>query len=125
MAASSRIMSRVWARVSVGVASVRASMVRRARFQVTRRMMHGDEDGGDGVGELETGDMPVFAGVGCAEAEEHGERGPDVGAEVDGVGFEGFASGLARDVVELARAGEVDGDGEQKRDEGPDGEFEG
>ena len=85
----------------------------------------GDEDGGDGVGEFECGDVPVFAGVGGGEAKEDGERGPDVGAEVDGVGFESVAFGLAGDAVELAGAGEVDGDGEEKDDEGPDGEFEG
>ena len=85
----------------------------------------GDDDGGDGVGEFQLRDLPVFAGVGCCEAEEDGEGGPDVGAEVDGVGFEGFAARVGRDAAELARAGEVDGDGQNKRDEGPDGEFEG
>ena len=85
----------------------------------------GDEDGGDGVGELELRDVPVLAGVGGGEAEEDGEGGPDVGAEVDGVGFEGFALGLVGDALEFAGAGEVDGDGEEQRDEGPDGKFEG
>jgi len=85
----------------------------------------GDEDGGDGVGEFERGDVPALAGVGGGEAEDDGERGPDVGAEVNGVGGEGFAFVLAGDVLELARAGEVDGDGEQQDKEGPEGEVEG
>jgi len=85
----------------------------------------GDEDCGDGVGEFELRDVPVFAGVGCREAEEHSERGPDIGTEVDGVGFESFALGLFGDALEFAGSGVVDGDGEKKRDEGPDGEFEG
>ncbi len=71
------------------------------------------------------GDAPVLAGVGCGEAEKNGERRPDVGAEVDGVGFEGFAIGLGGDAMECARAGEVDRDGEEQDDEGPDGELEG
>ena len=100
-------------------------MVRRARLPGDVEDDAGDEDSGDGVGEFERGDLPVLAGVGCGEAEEDGERGPDVGAEVDGVGFEGFASGLVGDAVEFAGAGEVDGDGEEQDDEGPDGEFEG
>ena len=85
----------------------------------------GDEDCGDGVGEFERGDVPMLTAVGRGQAEEDGERGPDVGAEVDSVGFEGFALGLAGDAVEFAGAGEVDGDGEEKGDEGPDGELEG
>ena len=84
----------------------------------------GDDDGGDGVGEFELGDVEVLADVGGGEAEEDGEGGPDVGAEVDGVGFEGFAVGLGGDALELAGAGEVDGDGEEEDGEGPDGEFE-
>ena len=84
-----------------------------------------DDDGGDRVGEFECGDVEVFANVGGGEAEEDGDGGPDVGAEVDGVGFEGFAFGLGGDAKELAGAGVVDGDGEEEDEEGPDGEFEG
>ena len=47
----------------------------------------GNEDSGDGVGEFERGNVPVLAGVGRGQAEEDGERGPDVSAEVDSVGF--------------------------------------
>ena len=85
----------------------------------------GDEDGGDGVGEFEPGDVPVLAGVGGAETEQHSDGGPDVGVEVNGVGFEGLAFGLAGDAVELAGTGEVDRDGEEQDDEGPDRGFEG
>ena len=85
----------------------------------------GDEDGSDGVGQLERGDVPVFSGIGGGEAEEYGERRPDVGAEVDGVGCEGFASGLAGDALEFSGTGVVDCDGEEQRGEGPEREFEG
>ena len=33
----------------------------------------GDDDGGNGVGQLEAGKMPVATGVGCGEADEDGE----------------------------------------------------
>ena len=69
--------------------------------------------------------LPVLAGVGCGEADENGEGRPDVGAEVDGIGFECLAFGFARDAVKLARASEVNGDGEKECDERPDGELEG
>ena len=85
----------------------------------------GDDDGGDGVGEFECGDVEVLADEAGGEAEEDGDGGPDVGAEVDGVGFEGFARCFGGDAVELAGAGVVDGDGEEQDDEGPDGEVEG
>jgi hypothetical protein len=85
----------------------------------------GDEDGGDGVGEFEGGDVPVCAREGGDEAEEDGGGGPDVRAEVDSVGFEGLAFGLAGDAIELAGAGVVDGDGEEEDEEGPDRELEG
>jgi hypothetical protein len=85
----------------------------------------GDEDGGDGVGQLECWDVPVLTGVGRGEAKEDRDGGPNVSAEVDGIGFEGFASGFGGDAVELAGAGEVDCDGEEKDDEGPDGKVEG
>src|SRR5487761_507526 len=51
----------------------------------------GDDDGCDGVGEFEEGKVPASSCVGCGEADEDGEGGPDVSAEVDGIGFEGFA----------------------------------
>jgi hypothetical protein len=85
----------------------------------------GDEDGSDGVGELERGDVPVHAGVGCGQAEENGEGRPDVGAEVEGIGGEGFAAGIVGDALELVGTGEVYGDGEEKGDEWPDREGEG
>ena len=69
-------------------------MVRRASFQVTWRMMQATRMAAMGSASSSCGDVPVLAGVGCGEAEEDGERRPDVGAEVDGVGFEGFAIGL-------------------------------
>ena len=64
-------------------------MVRRARRQVTRRMMAATSEGGDGVGVFEGGDVEALAGEGGEQAEEDGDGGPDVGAEVDGVGGEG------------------------------------
>ena len=87
-------------------------------------MMSGDEQGGDGVGQLEGGDVPVLPGVGGGQADEDGGGGPDVGAEVEGVGLEGFARMLAGDAAEVAGAGVVDRDGEKQNDEGPDGEVE-
>jgi len=67
----------------------------------------------------------ALADVAGSEAEEDCDGGPDVGAEVNGVGFEGFAFGFGGDVVEPAGAGVVDGDGEEQNEEGPDGEREG
>src|SRR5206468_10923384 len=84
----------------------------------------GHHDGGDGVGEFECGNVQVLAGVGSGEAEQDGGGRPDVGAEVDSVGFEGFAFSGGRDAMEFAGAGEVDGDGEEQDDERPDGGFE-
>src|SRR6202044_3646658 len=138
MAATSRIMSSVWARVSKGVASVRASMVRRAGGPGAGRVVAGaageapgdveddagDDDGRDGVGQFELGDLVALADKAGGEADEDCDGGPDVGAEVDGIGFEGFASGFGGDAVELAGAGVVDGGGEEEGEEGPDGEFE-
>jgi len=66
----------------------------------------------------------VVARVGCDEAGKNGEGRPDVGAEVDGVGSQSFASRFIGDALELAGAGEVDCDREKQRREGPDGEFE-
>ena len=109
---------------AAGVASVRASMVRRARVQVTRRMMRATRMAAMGSASSRAGMLPVLSGVGGGEAEEDGAGGPDVGAEVEGVGFEGFAGVLAGDAAEVAGAGEVDGDGEEEDDEGPDGEVE-
>lgn len=69
--------------------------------------------------------MKELADVGGGEAEEDGEGGPDVGAEVDGISGEGFAVVLASDGLKFFGAGVVDDDGEDEDGEGPDGEAEG
>ena len=74
----------------------------------------GDDDGGDGVGEFQERDVPVLSGVGGGEADEDGGGGPDVGAEVDGIGFKGFAAVLDGYAVEGAGTGVVDDDREQE-----------
>ena len=53
-------------------------------------MMAATTQGGDGVGELERGLVEALAECGGGEAEQDGEGGPDVGAEVGGVGGEGL-----------------------------------
>ena len=85
----------------------------------------GDEDGGDGVGEFERGDVPVLAGVGCGQAEEDGEEDQMSVRKWMASASRASLLGLAGDAVEFAGAGEVDGDGEEKGDEGPDRELEG
>ena len=48
--------------------------------------------------------MVALTRPGGGEAEEDGEGGPDVGAEVDGVGFKGERVGFAGGLAELAGA---------------------
>ena len=85
----------------------------------------GDDDSGDGIGGFETGEVIALAEPGGGEAEEDGERGPDIGAEVNGVGFEGERVGLAGGLAELSGAREVDGDRQQENEKRPRGEREG
>ncbi len=48
----------------------------------------GDDERGDGIGKLQAGKSEVRAGPGGDESEKDGGGGPDVGAEVDGVGLQ-------------------------------------
>ena len=97
-------------------------MVRRARSQVTRRMMTETMMAAMGSASSSAGMCQCCPAKVAARPMRTASGGPDVGAEVEGVGFEGFAVVLAGDAVEVAGAGEVDGDGEQQDEEGPDGE---
>ncbi len=56
----------------------------------------GDDEAAMGSAKFEGGDVEALAEQGGGEAEEDGDGGPDVGREVDGVGFEGVASGARR-----------------------------
>ena len=84
----------------------------------------GDNEGRDGVGDLECGDVEAFAHGGGGEAEQDGERGVDVGGEVDGVGGEGFGMNLGGDAAQGTRAGVIDENGEDEDGEGPRGDAE-
>ena len=82
----------------------------------------GDQKRGDGVGDFEGLDVEAFAEIGRGKAEDDRGRGPDVGGEVDGIGFEGEGVELTRGAMQGSSAGEVDRDGQEQDQKGPDGD---
>jgi len=81
----------------------------------------GDHERCDRVSVFEPGQRVAIARVTGGEAEHDGERGPDVGGEVDRVRGEGVGTVLASDAPERARTGVVNRDGAEQDDERRDG----
>lgn len=73
------------------------------------------------VGVAQPGDAEALAGPDGGEAEEHHQRGPQVGGEVEGVGFEGLGVVLAGHAHQGAGAEPVDAEREEKDQEGEEG----
>ena len=90
---------------------------------------HTQDDGrhcesGDGISDFEAPDVEAFSEQGCKQTEEDGRRGPDIRAEVDSVCFKRERLVFLRGLMKLASAREINGDREQKDDEGPGAEGE-
>ncbi len=69
MEASSRMRSRVWARVSAGGGVGEDVDGAAGKLEGDVEDDAGDDDGGDGVGEFELRDVEALSGVGGDEAE--------------------------------------------------------
>src|SRR5271166_3687180 len=73
-----------------------------------------DHQTGDGVGVDQCRQIPGFAGPDQADSGNNYHGAPDVGGEVQGVGFQGFAGVFLGGVREGARASDVDGQGDEQ-----------
>ena len=80
-----------------------------------------DDDGGDRIGVAQPGDAETRAKPCGAEAGEHGQRGPDVGGKMEGVGGQRGRAGALGHGAQLARAPEIDADGGDQHQHRPEG----
>ena len=84
----------------------------------------GDEQSGNGIGAAQPIQMIDAAQQNRAKAEHDHARGPDVGGEMQGVGFESLAFVFRGDAAEGARTPPVHSHGDQHHGECPDRRFD-
>ena len=84
----------------------------------------GHPEGGDSVALAQKAERREdLAGFDGDQAEDHHRRAPDIGAEVQGIGFEGLAVVFFGRASEDARAGEIDRNRSDHHSERPEGHF--
>ena len=81
----------------------------------------GDGKAGEGVRVGEPGKIPAIAGPDKGDTEDDDDGAPDVGGKMKRVGFECFAGMTPGDGVERARAGEINGESDEKNEDGGEG----